>query len=156
MSLEQALAANTAALTQVAELLARMNASQVLTITGDGTGEPLPVYPTEPAAEVAAPAGKPAATAKPKAAPATAKPTAAAAPTPVAALAPTPSPVAALPAASYEDVKKAVLSVVQSCGREAAVAMLAEFGVAKSPELKPEQYTAVCTSAAALIEAATV
>lgn len=44
------------------------------------------------------------------------------------------------PAVTYDDVKALVLQVSKDKGRDAAAAVLAGFGVAKAPELKPEQY----------------
>lgn len=43
-------------------------------------------------------------------------------------------------AVTYDDVKALVLQVSKNKGRDAAAAVLAGFGVAKAPELKPEQY----------------
>ena len=43
-------------------------------------------------------------------------------------------------AVTYDDVKALVLQVSKDKGREAAAAVLSGFGVAKAPELKPEQY----------------
>lgn len=43
-------------------------------------------------------------------------------------------------AVTYDDVKALVLQVSKDKGRDAAAAVLAGFGVAKAPELKPEQY----------------
>lgn len=44
------------------------------------------------------------------------------------------------PAFSVEDVKTAALKLAQTKGRQALVDLLGKFGVAKTPELKPEQY----------------
>ncbi len=41
---------------------------------------------------------------------------------------------------TYDDVKALVLQVSKDKGRDAAAAVLSGFGVAKAPELKPEQY----------------
>ena len=41
---------------------------------------------------------------------------------------------------SLDEVKAAVLKLAATKGRDAAVAVLQSFGVAKAPELKPEQY----------------
>lgn len=43
-------------------------------------------------------------------------------------------------AVTYDDVKALVLQVSKDKGRDAAAAVLSGFGVAKAPELKPEQY----------------
>lgn len=66
----------------------------------------------------------------------------AAEPTPAAA----PAPEASAPtdtAPSYEDVKKLVLKMSSEKGREPTVALLGTFGVAKAPDLKPEQFADV-------------
>jgi hypothetical protein len=43
-------------------------------------------------------------------------------------------------AVTYDDVKALVLQVSKDKGRDTAAAVLAGFGVAKAPELKPAQY----------------
>lgn len=48
-------------------------------------------------------------------------------------------------AVTYDDVKALVLQVSKDKGREAAAAVLSGFGVAKAPELKPEQYAEAVT-----------
>jgi len=54
--------------------------------------------------------------------------------------APAPAPAEAAAAPTYEDVKKLVLLLSSEKGREPTVALLGTFGVAKAPDLKPEQY----------------
>jgi hypothetical protein len=44
------------------------------------------------------------------------------------------------PTVTYDDVKALVLQVSKDKGRDTAAAVLAGFGVAKAPELKPAQY----------------
>lgn len=44
---------------------------------------------------------------------------------------------------SYDQISKAVISVAQKKGRDAAVALLSKFGAGKATELKPEQYADV-------------
>lgn len=64
-------------------------------------------------------------------------------PTETAAASPASKPEASSPAPSivtYEDVKTLVLRVSKDKGRDTAAGVLAGFGVAKAPELKPEQY----------------
>jgi len=66
-------------------------------------------------------------------------------PTETAAAKPVSEPEASPPAPSiatvtYEDVRTLVLQVSKEKGRDVAAAVLALFGVAKAPELKPEQY----------------
>lgn len=51
---------------------------------------------------------------------------------------------------TYDQVKAAILKVVTSKGNEAATKVLAQFGVAKGPALKPEQYVAVVAACEAL------
>lgn len=43
----------------------------------------------------------------------------------------------------YETVAAAITNLVKVKGRDAGLAVLKSFGVAKGPELKPEQYAAV-------------
>jgi hypothetical protein len=45
--------------------------------------------------------------------------------------------------ATYDDVKRAILELSKSKGRDAAVAVLSRHGVAKVPELNEDQYTSV-------------
>jgi len=93
------------------------------------------------ATESAAPA-KPA-KGKAKAAPESAPPAAPAAP--AAATAPAAAPAAPqpeVPTPKVESVNKAVLALAGK-NRDKALAVLAEFGVSRTPELKPEKYQAV-------------
>lgn len=55
------------------------------------------------------------------------------------------------PAYGYADVSGRVISVVQKCGRESAVALLAGFGVDHGTKLKPEQYSLFIEQADALL-----
>ena len=59
----------------------------------------------------------------------------------------TPAPVAL----TYDDVKLAVIAVTKAKGRDAAVALLAKFGAQKAPDLRVEQYAAVCAAAAGML-----
>ncbi len=73
------------------------------------------------------------------------KPAVVSPPTQTAAAKPASEPKASPPAPStatvtYEDVRTLVLQVSKEKGRDVAAAVLALFGVAKAPELKPEQY----------------
>jgi len=60
-----------------------------------------------------------------------------------------PEPVAEQPAAAdapaiaVADVNAAIIALAKAKGRDAAVGVLGKFGVAKVPELKPEQYADV-------------
>lgn len=99
------------------------------------------------ASSAAAPASAPA---TPKSAPA-----AAAAPTPpppVAEAATQPEPDAAI---TFEDVKKAVITISsrKGLGRDAAVNLLKEFGAQRAPDVKPEQYQAFVAKANELLAA---
>jgi hypothetical protein len=44
---------------------------------------------------------------------------------------------------TYEQVKHAILKVASTKSREIAAGILAEFGAAKGPDLKPEQYAGI-------------
>jgi hypothetical protein len=46
-------------------------------------------------------------------------------------------------APTYQDTADAVTKLARAKGRDAAVAVLARFGAAKLPEVKPEQFAAV-------------
>lgn len=48
--------------------------------------------------------------------------------------------VSILAEVTFEGVKEALVSISRNKGRQAAVDILAHFGVAKIPELKPEKY----------------
>jgi len=116
MSIETALAENTAALRELHALLAR--------ISVPATEGPAPAPKTQ--ARSAAPTAPtpPTVAAEPAAAPATKA---------------EPSEPAAL---TYDDVKRAIIEVSKAKGRDAAVALLAEFGATKGPDLQatPEKF----------------
>lgn len=48
---------------------------------------------------------------------------------------------------SYQEAATAITKLASSKGRDAAVSLLKKFGVAKGPELKPDQYAAVVAEA---------
>lgn len=77
-----------------------------------------------------------------KAEPEAKKPAAASPPPETAVALPASKPEVSISAAAvtYDDVKALVLQVSKDKGRDAAAAVLSGFGVAKAPELKPEQY----------------
>lgn len=55
-------------------------------------------------------------------------------------------------APTYQDAKDAVIRLARDRGKDAAVAVLSEFGVTKLPEVKPEQFAdviAACEKAGA-------
>lgn len=56
-------------------------------------------------------------------------------------------PAADVPAIAIADVNAAIIGLAKAKGRDAAVAVLKEFGVAKAPELKADQYAAVVAAA---------
>jgi hypothetical protein len=128
MSLEQAIAANTAAIQELIAMWGKLNAQAV-------------AIDKMPAAAGVNAAGKPV-----KAAPEKAVATAAAAvketakPTEAAAPAATAKPAAA---ADYAPVGAAITAYAAANGREATLAKLEPFGVTSGKALKPEQYAAV-------------
>lgn len=70
------------------------------------------------------------------------------APAPSAAAASTAEfPSEPAPAIAVADVNAAIIGLAKAKGRDAAVALLAEFKVAKVPELKPEQFADVLAAA---------
>lgn len=104
------------------------------------------------AKEAVAPAPKPKATPAKTAAPAPTQPTAEAVqePAPENKVEPSATTQAAdapaaddTPAIAVADVNAAIIGLAKAKGRDAAVAVLGEFKVAKVPELKPEQFAAV-------------
>lgn len=56
-------------------------------------------------------------------------------------------PAADAPAVTIADVNAAIIGLAKAKGRDAAVAVLKDFGVAKAPELKADQYAAVVAAA---------
>lgn len=122
MSLEQALAANTAAIEKLTALLA--HPATVISPQPIGSAQP-----TSPADVGQAPAADRPRRGRP--------PTAA---TPVPTEQPKSTPPADAPAVKYEDVRAAVLGLAEKKGHTAAVAVLAGLGVKSAKELKPEQY----------------
>lgn len=141
MSLEAVIADNTSA---IRELIAALTAS----------AKPAPV-PAEVATE-AATAIQEAAKARPtpaktKATPAPTPPTAAA-PVDVAPEQKAASSEQAAAPTTYNDVVAAVTKVAKAKGRDAAVAVFRDFGVANGKELKPEQYAAVVAACAKAAE----
>lgn len=122
MSLEQALADNTAALrenTAVAQATLKALTAAASTQVAPGP---------QPAADPPKPARGKAKTA------------------PVEA--PTAAPAA--PAVNAKTVADAVVDIANTVGRDAAVALLREFGAERASGLKPEHYAAVLERAAAL------
>lgn len=54
-------------------------------------------------------------------------------------------------APSYDDVKKAILEVSKTKGREAAIALLGKHGAKTGPELKPEKFAPFLADAKAAL-----
>lgn len=52
---------------------------------------------------------------------------------------------------TYDQVKPLILKVNTTKGRDAATALLAEFGVTRGPELKPEQFAKFIARAAEVL-----
>ena len=101
-----------------------------------------PTVPTATEVQAAAPASKPSAPPSPQ--PASAQtPDAPAANAPAAEAAP-----------DYETAARAVTALAKARGREAAVAVLAQFGAARLPEVAPEQFAAVIAACEQAQEAA--
>jgi hypothetical protein len=51
------------------------------------------------------------------------------------------------PVPVYQDASAAIIKLSRSKGRDAAVSVLAKFGAAKLPDVKPEQFAAVIAAA---------
>lgn len=98
-----------------------------------------PTVPTATEVQAAAPASKPSAP-----------------PNPQTASAQTPDAPAAeaAPAPDYETAARAVTALAKARGREVAVAVLAQFGAARLPEVAPEQFAAVIAACEQAQEAA--
>lgn len=151
MPLETLLAENTAAQLKVAEMLARLIATlptatpvappaETVTVTAN---EPAPA-PEVAAAEPPKPRRQPKLAAVPTEAPAPSAPTAEAA----VAAAPEPKPEPAS-AVTYDDVKRVLIAMTTSRGRNAVVDLLARYGVQRAPDLKPEVYAELIAEAQA-------
>lgn len=139
MSLEQALADNTAAIKALTEaLFTRMAMTEALFARMGGATAGNVETPAPEKGKGEKGAGKPAAQ---KAPPAATQTTAA------AAAAPEKKDDASAPALVYETVAGKIRQVAREKGREATIAMLAKFGVTNGQELKPEQW-ADCIAAA--------
>jgi hypothetical protein len=125
---------------------AQLNAVMAALATGDAVAQEV----------AAAPAPKQKATPAKTAPPANTQPTAEAVQEPAPENKPEPSattqaadaPAAAeAPAVAFDAVRDAIMGLSKAKGRDAAVAVLGTFGVAKAPELKAEQYADVVAAA---------
>lgn len=59
----------------------------------------------------------------------------------------------AAPSVDYELVKTAITKLASARSRDVIIGLLADFGAAKGPDLKPEQYADFLNKANALLEA---
>lgn len=125
MSLEQAIAANTAAIQELTAVWAKLNAQAAK------------IDKSENVTKVEA-AGKPIKAAPEKAAAAPTEPVKTAAPTASSSVS---KPAAAAP--DYAPVGAAITAFAAANGRDATIAKLSAFGVTSGKALKPEQYAAV-------------
>lgn len=122
MSLEQALADNTAAIKELIAVWGKLNAQANKVSAKVEAGETGPITAAgKPVAEV-----KPAAAEKPKAEPKA-----------------EPKKEAAAPVADYAPVGAAITAFAAANGRDATLAKLEAFGVTSGKNLKPEQYADV-------------
>ena len=135
MSLEAAIQENTAVLSELLKFWKNLPTTEAAAVAALQTqDDPQEVKP--PAAKAKAEAPKSAAVSPPPE---------------TAAVSPASKPEESTSApVSYDMVKTLILKLSGSKGREAAAGVLAGFGVAKGPDLKPEQYA----SAAKELEAA--
>ena len=140
MSLEATIAENTAAIRELIAAIANgipTTAAQVAAVAAEA--------PKKEKGKATVPANGASSTSAE-----TSPATGAAAQTPAAESAPT-APAAA--SVTYDEVKAAILKLSQAKGREQVVAALTEFGVAKGPELKPEQFAGFIAKANELVAA---
>lgn len=148
MSLEEIIAENTAAVKASSEaLLKALEAVSKM-------GAPMLVGGTDTAPKATArkaPAGAKAASEQPQAEATTSS-------TPAASSSPSTQASAAANATgetagvSYDDVKEMTLTLSEKKGRQVVVGLFSQFGVAKAPELKPEQYAAYMKNAKRLLD----
>lgn len=142
MSIEVAIQENTAAMRELIAVWSKLNAQakaidkseSVDTVTA--AGKPVEAKTEKAAKETTKPKAetKPA-EAETKAAPAETKP----AETETAG-------------ATYQDAAAAITKLSRTKGRDAAVAILTEFGAAKLPDVKPEQFADVIAAAEAALQ----
>lgn len=64
-----------------------------------------------------------------------------------------PATPAAEPEPTYQDAAAAITKLSRTKGRDAAVALLAKFGAAKLPDVKPEQFAEIIKAAIAAMGA---
>ena len=131
MSLESAIAENTAALAKLSALIAELTARPPIPDAPTATVAPAASAPRKTKAEPQGEAPAPTA-----AAPAASAPTAEAAP------AAAPSQSADAPAITYDQLKPKIVALAKR-DRAAAEQLLARFGAKVGTDLKPEQYSDV-------------
>jgi len=130
MSLEIAIQENTAALRELIAAISKGLPVAASTVAEVAAKSAEVTAKTEKAAEVKKPAAQ-TASSQPGAQPQSEGQKAAAQESPAAA------------DVTYDDVKAAVIELSKEKGREMTVALLSRHGVAKAPDLQPEQYAAV-------------
>lgn len=135
MSLETVIAENTAAIRELIAALANgvpTTNQQVQAVVEEAKAEkPAKAKKAEAPKQEAEP--EPAATPEPKAEPAAAAAEA--------------EPKAQAEASTYQDAASAITKLSRAKGRDAAVALLAQFGASKLPEVKPEQFADIIAAA---------
>jgi hypothetical protein len=157
MSLELALEKNTAALLSLQAMLAGLTLTASAAAPGPKSAPVADASVSGPATVTASAPTKTAKGTSPVAesvaAPAQASTVATPDPKSTAAIAATPKSDVTDAGApvTYDDVKALVLQVSKDKGRDAAAAVLTGLGVAKAPELKPEQYAAAVAQLKAVL-----
>jgi len=132
MSLEAAIQENTNALREFIALWSKMN------LASEGRAAPPPTSKrtkAEPATAATAPASDESAQPKPQ-----------------EKTEPVVDAAAKTAAIAVPEVNTAIIALAKAKGRDAAVAVLKQFGVAKVPELKAEQYADVIAAAKKAME----
>lgn len=147
MSLEQALAANTAAMIELREAILAFHARQLGAEYALNVVDIPTITVTEEPAQLEAPAPAPErkrGRVKPEIRDVEVPFEVAPAPAPT----PEPQPVVV----TYQEAASAITKLAAAKGRPAAAAVLAEFGVAKLPEAKADQYAAIKAAAEAALQ----
>ena len=139
MSLEATIAENTAAIRELINALLTRGAIP----TADQVAAAVPAQAEAVKTAEAAETSKPAATSKPKAEAKKAEASPSTGTTSESAASAAPSDTGASTgsaAPTYDEVKAKILLLAKEKGREATTALLQRHGVAKGPDLKPEQF----------------
>ncbi len=144
MSLEQALAENTAAVRDLTKLMARMYGdSQYIDAVAYREAKAIEAEPEQQATQATVVTNG--ASNTPSSSPVTPFSAEVVAQKPATGSGLTTAPVAE--SVSYQDASKAILKLSASKGRDVAVGLLGKFGAANLKEVKPEQYAAVLAAA---------